>query len=68
MNIGNEEIDHDYTRDVVCPHCGYTWEDSWELGLSDGDGIRIDCGRCGKPMKIECQISVTYSTEKIEES
>ena len=68
MSIGNEETDHAYTSNIVCPHCGYAWGDSWELRLSDGDGICIDCGRCEKPMKVECKISVTYSTERIEES
>lgn len=66
--MSNEEIDHEHTREVVCPYCGYAWDDGWELGLSDGDMVRIDCGRCDKPMRVECRVLVIYSTKKIEES
>jgi len=58
--------DNEYTKDIVCPHCGYAWSDGWELGMSDGEDERIDCRRCEKPMNVECQVSVTYSTKKIE--
>ena len=48
----------------VCPHCGKAMPDAWELDMSDGDEIEIECGNCDKPMNIECRITVEYTTSK----
>jgi predicted RNA-binding Zn-ribbon protein involved in translation (DUF1610 family) len=52
--------DTDYTDEVVCPHCGYKYHDSWEL--SDGE---YECSDCGRRFNITRDIEVTYSTDKI---
>ena len=58
-----EEIDHEYTDEIVCPHCGYEFGDSWELG--DGEDIgELDCDGCGKNFYAERIITVNYSTRK----
>jgi len=63
-----EEIDTDYTREAVCPYCGWENSDSWELRLDgDGDSTTIKCGECEKEFKVYLNLEVTYSTEKIEE-
>lgn len=53
------EIDHEYTNEIVCPHCGYEYTDSWEMQ----DGKR-NCCECDKPFSVDRDVSVTYSTRK----
>ena len=55
-------FEHEYTDEVVCPHCGYTYGDSWEMGESEHD-----CPDCGKSFNIERTVSVAYTTEKVED-
>lgn len=56
-----EDIDHEYTREIVCPYCGYEDGDSWEEEHNDGEK---ECGRCSKNFFYERQVEVTYSTSK----
>ena len=57
------KIDHDYTDEVVCPHCGYEFGDSWELG----DGGELECDECGKEFEFYRHVEVTYCTYQITE-
>lgn len=59
------KIEHEYTDNIVCPHCGYENESSWELNMSDGDKEEMVCGSCDKVMTVYCEITVKYSTEKV---
>lgn len=54
-------FEHDYTDEVVCPHCGYEHGDSWEM--RDG---KKDCPECEKSFTMERNTSVNYTTEKSE--
>ena len=54
-------FDHEYTDEVVCPHCGYEHGDSWDM--RDGEQ---DCSECGKPFVMERYTTVKYTTEKLE--
>ena len=56
-----EEIDHEYTAEVVCPYCGYEFHDSWELD-DTGD---IECGSCEREFTFNRYVDVTYCTEEI---
>jgi uncharacterized Zn finger protein len=56
-----KDIDHSYTEEIVCPHCGDEWQDSWECG--DNDEF-VECEECGKFFSYERDIDVTYSTKK----
>ena len=58
----SNEIDHDYTDDPVCPHCGEVHQDAWEWREDDGE---CDCGKCEKPFFYTRHISVSYSTTKL---
>jgi len=51
----------DYTNEVVCPHCGYTFSDSWEM--SEGE---YNCHDCERKFELTRNVEVTYSTEKVE--
>jgi hypothetical protein len=57
------EINHEYTQEIVCPHCGYADRDSWEVEPNDDE---MNCGRCDKEFYYERHIDVTYSTQKIK--
>ena len=43
------KVKHEYTDDIVCPYCGYTFEDSWEFDCECDD---MDCPDCGYKMSI----------------
>jgi hypothetical protein len=62
----SEEIDHDYTDEVVCPYCGYEFRDSWEMA-NDGGEQEIDCYGCEKSFLLYTNMEITYSTAKIKE-
>ena len=59
-----QEIEHDWTDEVVCPWCGYEHTDSWERHMDNGGEEDEICSGCGKNFTIECDISVTYSTSQ----
>lgn len=58
------EIDHEYTKEVVCPYCGYEFSDSWEINSNDENLGLIDCDECGKSFYGQRDIDITYITEK----
>ncbi|ETA67402.1 hypothetical protein V7O61_08330 [Methanolobus sp. WCC1] len=57
----SETIDHEGTRNLVCPWCGYEDLDSWEYHHNSGDDM---CKNCGKPFGYERDVSVSYTTWK----
>jgi DNA-directed RNA polymerase subunit RPC12/RpoP len=52
-------IDHSSTQELVCPHCGFKFSDSWEWTGDDGDD---ECLECGKTFFWERMVEITYST------
>lgn len=60
-------IEHEYTAEIVCPYCGYVFSDSWEVDSGEEDMGEIDCGRCEQAMIAYRNVSVTYSTRKMED-
>ena len=56
-----EEIDHEYTDNIVCPHCGEEERDSWEYSEDSGSAT---CGECRLAFHYERETSVTYTTSK----
>ncbi len=63
--IVEEEIDSDYTSEIVCPYCGYTQGDSWELPDNSDEEI---CQGCNSKFSYERNVEVTYSSTKIEKA
>lgn len=57
------DIDHEGTREIVCPHCGHEHRDSWETGdygrVEDYD---YTCHECEEDFRVTRHVSVTYST------
>lgn len=63
-------IEHEYTREPVCPYCGREVRDAWEINFGPGcDGeTEIECGWCERTFTCVRHVTVEYSTEEIEES
>lgn len=59
----SKEIDCKFTDDIVCPYCGYTFTDSYEL--ADDETVTCHGDGCEKKFSLETQRSTTYSTSKI---
>lgn len=57
---GEAGIDHEYTREITCPHCGWVGGDSWER---DDSGTEDDCAGCGLGFAWERHTEVTYVTK-----
>ena len=52
-------IDHEYTKEIVCPYCGYEFSNSWEY---DGECGEDQCSECDKYFQWTRNVSVDYST------
>lgn len=61
---GERDIDHEYTKEIVCPYCGLEFQDSWEYSKNDEDLGLIECDECGKSFYAHRDIDITYVTEK----
>ena len=55
----SNKIEHDYTDEIICPWCGYSDSDSWEVV----DGL-WECENCEKSFYVGRNVEVTYSTQK----
>ena len=62
-----KEIDHSYTREIVCPYCGYEYIDSWEINQDSTFWEEEECPECDKVFEVERNIEVTYVTYKKKE-
>ncbi|KEO80851.1 hypothetical protein [Tumebacillus flagellatus] len=49
----------DGTNNIVCPHCGDEFGDSWEIPQDSGTE---ECQSCGKSYTFERIVEVTYKT------
>jgi len=55
------EIDHEFTENIVCPHCGHEFMDCFEFPNTGTD----ECSECGGEFEYEREVIVTYNTSKI---
>lgn len=61
-----DEIDHEYTDNMICPYCGAEDVDSWECVPTEEQIGYVECGNCGRTFNAERNISITYSTYEID--
>lgn len=61
-----DEIDSEYTDEIVCPYCGYEFSDSFECNISEDEENIIECEECGKEFYAIKNISISYSSFKPE--
>ena len=60
-----KEIDHEFTDEITCPHCGDEWIDSYDFEHSMKEDLgEYTCDECGKTFVITRNIEITYSTQK----
>jgi DNA-directed RNA polymerase subunit RPC12/RpoP len=57
--MGAEEIDTDYTRQLVCPYCGRKMKPEW---LHDRKEWESECGNCRK--KFATRVTAYFSKNK----
>ncbi len=57
------KIEHEYTNEIVCPYCGYEFNDSWEFNRDESG--ETDCPECDRKFKYSVNITVDYSTSKM---
>lgn len=50
----------------VCPHCGKEERDAWEINFGASEEAEINCGYCGNPFHIYRNVSVSYTTKRLE--
>lgn len=64
------EINCDCTGEPICPYCGSEQHDAWELGgynSGDGDRITTTCGVCEREFVTWRNVSITWSSDKVED-
>ena len=63
----SKEIDCSYTDEIVCPHCGYTFQNSWEIAdpLDASSEHEIECEECEKEFMFYAEWEVHYCSRKI---
>lgn len=57
-----DELDTWQTDEIVCPYCGYMFEESYEY---IGDDL-VDCPNCEHKFVLESEECVTYTTSKVD--
>jgi len=62
-----DEYKYEYVNFITCPYCGYEDQDSWKEHMDDGDHIKTNCQSCGKEFRVQCDISIKYTSEPLEE-
>ncbi len=54
------DIDHEYTDEVVCPHCGFECGDSWEFPDED----ERQCDECEEYYTFVRDYKITYVSQR----
>ena len=57
-----DEINHQYTSELVCPYCGHEHTDSWELADTQD---RYDCESCSKRFSYTSEITRTFTSKAV---
>lgn len=64
----DKEIVCEDTDEIVCPYCGYTFQDFWEVFSGEtAVEVTLECPGCEKEFLVEPNWDVTYYSSKIEE-
>jgi transcription elongation factor Elf1 len=59
----DDALDTEYTREPICPHCGYQMRDAWEDVDGQDEWQTVECGRCEKDYRVIRHVAVSFSTE-----
>lgn len=66
MSDLQKQIDHEFTREIVCPYCGYGFAYSGEY--HDCNGESIACQDCEEYFDLKIHYHVNYSTCKLKDT
>ena len=66
----SQEINCEFTSEMVCPRCGHEHRDSLEFFQPrEGEDIEgVECSKCGEIFDAHQHVEITYSTFKSKES
>jgi DNA-directed RNA polymerase subunit RPC12/RpoP len=59
-----KEIDCSYTDEIVCPHCGYEFNDSYEFFQHNNEDAEVQCYECDKEFIVGRYIDIKYNSYK----
>lgn len=57
-----DELDTQFTDEIVCPHCGHVFSESYEY---IGDDI-VECPECERKFELVSEEYVVYTTSKVD--
>lgn len=57
------EMDCNYTDEIVCPHCGYEFQDSYEAEPKEEDIGEMECYECDQTFIAQRIITIKYVTK-----
>jgi hypothetical protein len=63
LKIHEKGREHLYTRNIMCPFCGYEDYDSGEMLNEDGE---CECGACGSIFSYQRDIEVSYCSKPVK--
>ena len=55
-----------YGDNIICPHCGYEFADSWEIGMNDDGDFEVECHGCQREFVTTRTTTVSYSSRSVE--
>ncbi len=65
QELGWESEGETFREDkVICPYCGYEYEDYDGYEFNEGKTEEVECPECGRKFDIEVEIRRTYSTKR----
>ncbi len=61
---------HQHTRHIICPWCGYkdmqSWEMAWDLAEGqEGQYVNADCKECEKVFSFTIHHEIYYTTKRV---
>lgn len=54
-----------YEDTIVCPHCGFRFDEPYEFFSNGSECAETECERCGKPLGIVQHVSIKYSAREV---
>lgn len=49
---------------IICPHCGYEYDDYDAYGFDEGETKEVECEACGKKFDLEIECVRRHSTRR----
>lgn len=62
-----DDIDHEFTDEVVCPYCGQTHEGTGVFDGTPANDTTHECDRCGRTFEVTRDFDVYYITRAPQE-